>query len=138
MSDGGLPVSSRFKRFLGVGAIGFAVDALVFFVCLNGLGLPPVTARVIASSMAIIVTWGLNRRYTFRDRRARHQLTAFLRYGAASLAGAAANLAVLAVFSAHDGSYGHVPSYLAGTAAGLVMNFLLYDRVVFAKDRERS
>jgi len=138
MSGGRLPVFSRFRRFLGVGAIGFVVDALVFFAFLNGLGLPPLAGRIVASAIAIIATWFLNRRYTFGDRPARHQLVAFLRYGAASLSGAAANLAVLAVFSAHDEAYGHVPSYLAGTAAGLVVNFLLYDRVVFAKGRKPS
>lgn len=138
MSEGGLPVFSRVRRFLGVGAIGFVVDALVFFTSLNGLGLPAVTGRIIASAIAIIVTWLLNRRYTFGDRPARHQLVAFLRYGAASLSGAAANLTVLAVVSSYDEALGHVPSYLAGTAAGLIVNFLLYDRVVFSNSRKTS
>lgn len=127
----------RFKRFLGVGAIGFVVDAGVFFTALTLLGVRPVVARLIASSIAIAATWRLNRRYTFADRQARHPLQEFLRYGAASLAAAAANLVGVALLSPFDAAYGHVPSYIAGTAAGLVVNFVLYERFVFRDHDEK-
>jgi putative flippase GtrA len=123
---------ATFSRFLGVGAVGFVVDAAVFFCVTQLLHQHYVTGRVAASFIAILVTWALNRRFTFAA--GRHQpLQEFLRYFGASLIGAAANLAVLSLIAPFDAALAHVPAYVAGTAAGLVANFALYQWVVFRR-----
>lgn len=55
----------------------------------------------------------------------------YVKYLIASLIGMSANLIVLDIASVFDRGLYHVPSYLLGAAAGLVVNYTLYDRLVF-------
>ncbi|MGB3864279.1 MAG: GtrA family protein [Xanthobacteraceae bacterium] len=118
-------------RFLVVGSIGFATDATVFFGCVYELGWLIVSARVAASLIAMTVTWLLNRSITFADGRMERQSFEYVKYLIASLIGMSANLIVLDIASVFDRGLYHVPSYLLGAAAGLVVNYTLYDRLVF-------
>lgn len=120
-----------FRRFLGVGAVGFLVDALAFFALVSGLGVHYVWSRIAASFIALLVTWLLNRRVTFSAGRADPAPVEFLRYLGASAAGASSNLVALSVIAPYDAAFAHIPSYLAGAAVGLVVNFFLYDKFVF-------
>lgn len=124
-------VVGKLPQFLGVGAIGFVVDACVFFGLTVGLGIAYGWARAAASLIALVVTWRLNRTSTFVDGRVDTAPVEFLRYLAASLLGAGANFAMLSVIVPYDSAFLHVPAYIAGTAAGLIVNFLLYDKFVF-------
>jgi putative flippase GtrA len=56
--------SSQFGRFLGVGVMGLATDLLVF-TALHRLGASPAAARAASLGVATLVTWTLNRRFTF-------------------------------------------------------------------------
>jgi putative flippase GtrA len=122
---------SKFPRFLGVGAIGFLIDACVFFGLTAGLSLAYGWARVVASLVALTATWLMNRNSTFADGRADTAPVEFLRYLAASLAGAGANLAALSMVAPYDQALHHIPAYAVGAAVGLIVNFLLYDKFVF-------
>lgn len=54
------------SRFLQVGALGFAIDAGVLWLCVYQFGWPPVWSRGISFFATICVTFVLNARYTFR------------------------------------------------------------------------
>lgn len=127
----GRALRTRFGLFLVAGAAGFLADATVFFTLLHGAGLDTIGCRVAASAVAVTVTWSINRTFAFRDGQRGPILAEYGRYVLASLAGAAANLAAFAAVAPHDAAAFHVPAYGIGTAVGLVVNFLLYDRVVF-------
>lgn len=51
--------------FLVVGTIGFVVDAGLFFLLYRLAGLDILLARALAFSPAVLVTWLLNRTFTF-------------------------------------------------------------------------
>src|SRR5262245_30541788 len=58
-------------RFLGVGGLGLASD-IALFTILAWQGLHPLTAGFLALAAATVLTWRLNRAFTF-DRSGRHQ-----------------------------------------------------------------
>ncbi len=122
---------TKFPSFLGVGAIGFIVDACFFFGLTLAFGVAYGWARIVASLVALTVTWLLNRASTFADGRIHTAPVEFLRYLMASSAGAAANLAALSWVAQYDQALRHAPAYIVGAAVGLAVNFLLYDRFVF-------
>ncbi|RUV36825.1 MAG: GtrA family protein [Mesorhizobium sp.] len=126
----------KLPDFLGVGALGFIVDATVFFGLTLIFSTQYWRARIIASIVAIATTWAINRVATFSAWRVYTAFAEFLRYLVASSVGAGANLAVMSAIAPHDASLRHVPAYCAGAAVGLVVNFLLYNMFVFPGNRK--
>ncbi len=59
-----MPVA-EFLRFCVAGGIGFVTDFLLLHAGL-ALGLGPLIARFISATLALLVTWQINRRFTFR------------------------------------------------------------------------
>lgn len=126
-----MSIALKFQRFLGVGAIGFVIDATAFFGLTQALRVHYVVARIAASLVALTATWTMNRRLAFAAGRLDSPVVEFKRYLIASAAGAAANLAALSAIAPIDAAYAHIPSYVVGAGVGLVVNFLLYDKFVF-------
>jgi len=122
---------AKLARFLAVGGIGFVTDAAVFFGFVYGFGGTIVAARVLASLIAMSVTWALNRSVTFSDGRMQNRSAEYGKYLVASFVGMGANLVVLAEASKVDAGFYHLPAYLLGALAGLLVNYALYDRLVF-------
>jgi putative flippase GtrA len=129
----------RFPRFLGVGALGFLVDGGVFAIAMERLMLGPITARVLSFLAAASFTWALNRRFTFADRASSRPAAELGRYTLSSLLAGAVNLMAYTAIVLILGSAGPIPylALAAGVGAGLMLNFALYDRVVFRRDVER-
>lgn len=127
------PLLRRFSNFLGVGALGFLVDAGTFALALERLALSPYAARLASFVAAATFTWMLNRRYTFADRRSDDQTAEFGRYALASTLAGAVNIGVYFAALFVTGPDWHWPylALAAGVGAGLLVNFLLYDRIVF-------
>jgi len=122
---------AKFGLFLIAGALGFVTDAAVFFGLLYGLGLGPAWCRIIASCVAITVTWALNRSLAFKRDRVDAASVEFAKYFLASLTGAFANLLVLLAIIPFDSAAYHIPAYIFSAAAGLAVNYMLYSRAVF-------
>lgn len=122
--------------FLSVGAVGLVVDAVVFFSATALFHLGFALSRLLASFVALSVTWSLNRSLAFRTGRLSNVLVEYLRYLAASSAGALANLAASYPIALYDVRLHHLPAYAVGAAVGLVVNYLLYDRLVFSGNRK--
>jgi putative flippase GtrA len=117
-------IARQALRFGGVGGIGFITDATVFGTMLT-LGVNPFLARALAFAPAVLVTWWLNRTWTFSGAsktKPRQQLN---RYALVQLIGAGVNFAM---YSAWLGLFGTAPlaafmAFAAGAGAGMVINF---------------
>lgn len=125
----------RFGRFLGVGAIGFLVDASVFGAALEVLHLGTFWSRLLAFVIAALATWALNRRFTFEDRASAAKASELGRYTLASLTAGAANLSTYLVVVWLLGTERPIPyvALMAGVGVGLAVNFLLYNTLVFRR-----
>ncbi len=64
MAVNSLGLVSRLKRFGAVGIIGFVADAAVLSTLVHQ-GLDPFSSRIVSMTFAAIVTWRLNRMFTF-------------------------------------------------------------------------
>src|SRR6185437_14911603 len=84
--------------FAVVGVIGFAIDAGVLTILVSALGLSPYQARAISFTLAVLGTWLVNRRWTFRSSQPVRQSVGieYIRYLFVQALGAASNLCVFA------------------------------------------
>lgn len=129
-------LASRFLRFCVVGAMGFVIDASLFFVLHDLAGISPYVARALSILVAMTGTWLGNRTLTFREHAAsgsRGMLREWLTFAAANAVGNISNYATfsaLITFASPPFNYRYL-ALVAGTAVGLVFNFALSKRVVF-------
>ncbi|MDX3925650.1 MAG: GtrA family protein [Shinella sp.] len=117
-------ISPRFTRFAVIGSLGFLFEAIgIALLSSTGL-LGAGTARLVTFPLAVVLTWLLNRSWTFRstDKRRIQQL---LTYGGVQAAGGLANLGVyLLVLRLTQGMpHNFFPALCAGSAAGLLLTF---------------
>lgn len=119
----------RLAAFALAGGTGFVVDAGLT-EALVALGLSAYLARVIAVAAAMSVTYTINRRLTFGDRGGAAAGRP-ARYVAVSLLATAVNYLVFAAAIALIGGLRPVIAVAAGTAVGMVINYIGYSRLVF-------
>lgn len=121
--------------FLLVGGLGFLFDLGLTLALAPALG--AFAARPPAIALAILVTFALNRRLTFRGRKA-GVWTQLLRYIAACAASQAFNYAVyclllgLALLAGWQGPAIVSLAAMAGSAAAAGLTFVLAKKWVFA------
>ena len=119
---------STLLRFAVVGTIGFLVDGAILqaLVSLGGWG--PVPARFASFSVAVVVTWLLNRRFTFQATgpKGPPPLRSVARYIVVSVAGAGINVGTftaLVLLSDAMAAFPIIP-LAAGSIVALVFNYL--------------
>lgn len=117
-----------FGRFLIVGSIGFLVDATIFTLILQ-VAASPHFARLAAFVIAVCVTFGLNRRYTFADR----DNGSLWRYGVVQSIGAGINMAVFSTIIWHPVflPWQYYVGLTAGSIAAMFFNFFMSHRYAF-------
>lgn len=129
-----MKLAGQFLRFGIVGAAGYVVDVAVLYLMIH-LGLDLYSARVVSFVTAASSTWLGNRYYTFATAAAQQQKlgSEWARYIAAMTLGGLANYSAYAllitlfeVFKSHPWL-----AVAGGTAAGLVINFLLARRILY-------
>jgi putative flippase GtrA len=131
-------VRDRFRelrRFLGVGAIGFVVDASVLTALVDVWDQDPYRARGLSFATAVTVTWYLNRHWAFAPRANQRKTTEYARYVAVQLTGALINLGIYAAclhISNLMRSYPVLP-LAAGAATALAFNYLGAKHLVFTR-----
>ena len=81
-------------RFLGVGGFGLLTDLSIFSL-LAAKGFDPLLVRLVSLACATVVTWRLNRTFTF-DRTGRHQGHEAVRYAAVTATAQGTSYAVFA------------------------------------------
>ena len=117
-------------RFALVGVVGYVVNAGIVEALVFGMG--PIQAQALAFPIAVTVTWGLNRRYTFGA----SQYTVhyeWLRYVLANTLGWMANNGLYVWMVFHISlAYKH-PSLAvaAGSLAGMCFNFIMTRQIIF-------
>jgi putative flippase GtrA len=129
------PLDGHFARFCVVGGIGFVVDfgvlkTVVYF------GMGPFGGRIVSVIFATTATWLVNRAWTFRNHGGqRSVLRQLATYFAVQSTGFAANFSVyssmIVGIAALHGRL--LPPMVAGTAAGLVINYLGAKHIVFRR-----
>ena len=123
---------SRVLGFVVVGGVGFLADAGMLALLLAATPLDPLSARVLSIGFALVVTWQLNRNFTF-GRSRRGVLAEGARY---SGVGVATSLFNYAVYSALVLALPHLPPLAAlfiASVAAMALSFLGYSRIVFDK-----
>jgi putative flippase GtrA len=128
-------LDGHFARFCVVGLLGFVVDFTVLKAAVN-LGMTPIGGRGVSFPVAVMATWLANRAWTFQHQ-ARHQslLRELSTYFAVQSAGFAANFAVYtSLVVGVSVLHGRLlPPMVAGTAAGLIINYLGAKHIVFRR-----
>jgi putative flippase GtrA len=128
MAAGGL--YPEFWRFCLVGGSGVLVNLAVFQGALM-LWAPILPASALAFVVAASSNFVLNRAWTFRGSASREGTAVrWAKFLGASLAGLAANLAVLALLTSWLGAW-YILAQLAGIGAGTLLNFQLSRLWVF-------
>lgn len=122
-----------------VGAVGFLVDVTVLYSFAGLIGL--FYGRVVSFLAAVVATWLLNRRWTFKSRnsglRNRHEFAVYL---ALMLVGGSVNYGVYVWFVVAYQLVQHHPviGVAVGSLAGMLINFLSSRFVLFRRvDRKR-
>ena len=118
--------------FGSVGAIGFLVDVAVLYSLAGLIGL--FYGRAISFLAAVIATWLLNRRWTFKHRRSGFASSReFSVYLALMLVGGAVNYAVyVGLVVSYQLVLQHpVIGVAAGSLAGMLINFLASRFILF-------
>jgi putative flippase GtrA len=111
-------------RFSVVGGIGFAVDGALLWVLIS-VDFNPYIARALSFPAAVVVTWALNRNWTFRATRDASSKGQFRRYLGVQLVGTLSNYLVYSAFIAITGTTGVLVfwGFALGSFVGAFINF---------------
>lgn len=120
---------ARLLRFAVVGTIAFVLTGAILFALMR-VGVPARAAQVPAIGAGLVTTYVLNRSFTFRATEDANPAE-FARYVATSATGAVVNY--LTFILALGIGLSPLIALVAGTAAGMVTNFLGYQVYVFSR-----
>lgn len=123
-------------RFLGVGGFGLVTDLSIFTI-VAAHGLDPLLARVVSLACATVVTWRLNRAFTF-ERTGRHQGHEAMRYAIVTATAQGTSYAVFAALVLTV--LGGLPqaALLIGAVVGAFVSYNGHRLFAFARTRAAS
>ncbi len=124
------------SRFIIVGAIGFLVDGGILTVLHNIFDFSLLYARLVSFSAAVTLTWYLNRRHTFADRKDVHAVHEWGRYAVVNGCGALLNLGIFfwLIYSFDIlATWPIIPLAIAASIA-LVFNFFASRHLAFRRN----
>ncbi len=129
---------AELARFLSVGGVAFVVDMGLYNLLRFGpgelLAEKPITAKVIATLVATLVSWVGNRLWTFSQHRTQHrgrELLLFVVVNGLGLAVGAAPLAFSQYVLHLDGPVPDNVANLVGIVLGTVLRYVGYKHWVF-------
>ena len=123
---------AQLLRFGAVGGVGFVVDGGLLWL-LIGLDFNPFLARALSFPVAVVVTWALNRNWTFRATRDTSSKGQFRRYFGVQIVGSLTNYLI---YSAVIGFLGAASltifaGFALGSFVGSLVNFFGARHVAF-------
>ncbi|MGA7172154.1 MAG: GtrA family protein [Candidatus Dormiibacterota bacterium] len=121
----------RFPTFLSVGVVGLIVTFVGTVLLYHHAHLVLWLASGISIQLAILVTYTLNSRVTWRDRRGGPRRRRFLTFEAVSLVGLGINEAVLLTCVSRFHLY-YLVALVFGSAVAAVWNYLANHKLTFA------
>lgn len=133
MTPAAVEIPRQFARFLLVGAVGFFTDGGLLLALTRGAELSPLTARLISFSLAVTVTWQLNRLFTFPDRASAQRLAEWRRYVVVNGLGGLINLGIFVTLVGPVPGLSVEPliAFAIASAVALLFNFLCSRRFAF-------
>ncbi|MGX1099579.1 GtrA family protein [Amorphus sp. MBR-141] len=134
-ADGSISGLRRIFRFLVTGGTGFAVDAGVLSLVLATTSAGPITARCVSFPAALLVTWLLNRSWSFGDR-ARPRLSRELAgYVGLQVAGFLVNSGIYVVLVTGIGGVALPPvvALFFGSGAAAFLTFALMNARLYGR-----
>ncbi|MGB3876278.1 MAG: GtrA family protein [Shinella zoogloeoides] len=120
----------RVLAFAVVGGVGFLTDAGVLALLLRATPLGPFSARILAIAAAMLVTFWLNRSFTF-GRSDRGLAVEGARYGGVGISAALLNYAVYSAILLAFPALWPVLAVAIASIVAMVWSFLGYSRFVF-------
>src|SRR5689334_23095699 len=117
-------------RFLAVGSMGLAADVALFTVAFQA-GLHPLLAQLVALAIATVLTWRLNRAFTF-DASGRTQGEEAMRYSVVTAAAQAASYGVFAALVMTIFAWLPQAAIVAGAAVGALVSYNGHRMFAFA------
>lgn len=131
-------------RFGSVGAIAYVVDVGVFNLLRFGpgevLGHKPITAKVVAVVVAMVVSYVGNRYWTFSDRRTTQPLRELVAFVVANGIGMGAAVGCLAfshyVLNLTSPLADNISANVVGLGLGTAIRFVGYRQFVFTGDKK--
>ena len=133
-----LRVDPQVVRYSMVGTFNTAIDFGLLFA-LKAVGFPVELANVCSTGTAFVVSFFLNKKYTFKttDTNVARELVLFIvvtLFGLWVLQSLVINLTLpISVHLFHDQTLALFASKLLATGVSLIWNYLLYNRLVFVK-----
>lgn len=127
--------SPSFLRFGVVGTVGFAVDSAIVLILVSQ-GVDALLARAFSFPTAVVVTWWLNRNWTFAATSNASSKRQFTTYFLIQIIGIITNFAVYAVIL-HFIGVSPIKAFFAlgfGALVSLVVNFSGSRLFVFSPD----
>jgi putative flippase GtrA len=119
---------TQFARYVAVGVLNTAIGYALIFAFMYAAGLSPKVSNVLGYAFGLVVSYGLNRVYTFHSRNAK--APEFVRFLLIFAIAFGANFAALALFLQMP----QIPVPLSQLAAGgvyVVTSYVLSRRFVF-------
>ena len=132
-------IRNQAARFAVIGAIGFVVDGGILTALNSAFGLDLFRARLVSFSVAVTVTWYLNRHQTFSDRKDTRAGQEWARYAVVNGIGALLNMAIF-FWLVHQYTWAaNWPIAPLAVAAGvaLVFNFFASRQIAFRVPQSR-
>ena len=123
----------RFLRYALVGGVGFVVDASVLTILVNGLEQGHYVSRAVSFSLAVTITWWINRQWVFQAGAPTQR--EYSGYFVVQLVGALINLGIYVLAIELFPALARTPvvPLAIGAAVALLANFLLVRRYVFRR-----
>jgi len=129
-------LDTKILLFGVVGAVGFVVDAFLLTVLTIKFGLDVLPARAVSFACATLVTWLLNRKFTFfrqasRERQIRKK--EYFLYLTVQVVGAVLNFVIFLALIEWNPALRQIPiiPLAAGAVVALVFNFAMSRKFVF-------
>lgn len=122
----------KLVRFGIVGTAGFIIDAALLWLLLETTPLGPFLARAIAIAVALVVTWYLNRSFTFGASRRSIAVEGF-RYGSVGITSAVVNYLIYSGLLLSLPILQPLAALVIASIAAMAFSFFGYSRFVFRR-----
>ncbi|MHA7241023.1 GtrA family protein [Arthrobacter sp. TMS1-12-1] len=132
----------RLGSFTAVGAVAFVVDISMFNILSSGLGMGPISSKVLSVALATAVSWLGSRHFTFRGFGGRSRRQEAVLFGLTNLMGL--GIATACLFVSHyllgftSPLADNVSGNVIGVLLGNVFRYLAYRFVVFQPSHHAS